>query len=47
MPDFGMMTSQHVIFIPTVLLVGLVAGYVLGARAVRADFERKKRNLKE
>lgn len=47
MPDFGMMTSQHVIFIPTVFMVGLVAGYVLGARAVKNDLERKKRNLKE
>ncbi len=47
MPDFGMMTSQHVIYIPSVLLVGLIAGYVLGARAVRAEIERRRRRLKE
>ncbi len=47
MPDFGMMTPQHVIYIPCVLLFGLITGYVLGARAVRADLERQRRKLKE
>ncbi|MFO0546819.1 MAG: hypothetical protein U0271_00460 [Polyangiaceae bacterium] len=47
MPDFGMMTSQHVIYIPSMLLVGVIAGYVLGARAVRADLERKRQRMKE
>jgi hypothetical protein len=47
MPDFGMMTSQHFIYIPTVLLVGLVTGYVLGARAMREELERKRKRMKE
>jgi hypothetical protein len=47
MPDFGQMTPQHVIYIPSVLMLGLIAGYILGARAVRADLERRKRRMKE
>lgn len=42
-----MMTSQHVIYIPSMLLIGIIAGYVLGARAVRADLERKRQRMKE
>jgi hypothetical protein len=45
--DIGAMTPQHVIYIPSVLLLGLVAGYTLGARAVRAELEKRKRKLKE
>jgi hypothetical protein len=47
MPDLAEMTIQHVVYIPTVLLVGTVVGYVLGARAVRADVERRRRRMKE
>lgn len=47
MPDFGQMTPQHIIYIPSVLLVGLVTGYILGARAVRAEMERRRRRMKE
>ena len=47
MPDFGMMTSQHAIYIPSVLLVGMITGYVLGVRAVRAEIERRRRQMKE
>ena len=31
----------------SMLMIGLIAGYVLGARAVRAELEKKKRRLKE
>lgn len=31
------MTFEHIVYIPGVLLVGIVTGYVLGARAVRAE----------
>lgn len=41
------MTAAHVIFIPGVLLVGLTIGYALGARAVRAEFNRLKKRAKE
>jgi hypothetical protein len=47
MPDFGQMTPQHAIYIPCVLLLGLVVGYILGARAVRAELERRRRRMKE
>lgn len=47
MPNFGQMTVAHVIFIPVVLLVGILLGYTLGARAVRADVERQRKRLKE
>lgn len=45
--DFSKMPVEHVIWIPCVLLVGALVGYVLGARAVRADIERKKQRMKE
>ncbi len=41
------MPVEHVIFIPGVLLVGMVLGYLLGARAVRSDIERKNRRNRE
>jgi hypothetical protein len=41
------MTIEHVIFIPGVLLVGVVIGFTLGARAMRAELERLKRKAKE
>ena len=47
MPNIGQMTVQHVIYIPFVLMIGLIAGYILGARAVRAELEKKKRRMKE
>jgi hypothetical protein len=31
--DFSSMTSGHFIFIPAVLLVGIVIGWILGSRA--------------
>jgi hypothetical protein len=31
--DFGNMTSAHFIFIPAVLLIGIVVGWILGSRA--------------
>ena len=41
------MTPEHVIFIPGILLVGMSLGYILGARAVRAELARKRAKLKE
>ena len=31
--DFGNMNAGHFIFIPAVLLVGIVVGWILGSRA--------------
>jgi len=42
-PDKGM-SSAHFVYIPGCIIVGIVLGYVLGARAARAEAaaERKK-----
>lgn len=47
MGDVGQITPQHVIYIPSLLMLGIITGYVLGARAVRAELEKKKRRMKE
>jgi hypothetical protein len=39
-------TAEHIIYIPGVLLVGIVVGYTLGARAVRAEIERLRKRSK-
>ena len=43
--DFGQMSSAHFLFIPAVLLVGVVIGWVLGSRAAADAFgaELKRR----
>lgn len=41
------MTAEHVIFIPGVLMIGIAIGYIMGARAVRAEFKRLKKRAKE
>jgi hypothetical protein len=38
-----MPTFEHIIYIPGVLLVGVVLGYTMGARAVRAEIERVRK----
>jgi hypothetical protein len=47
MLDFGAMTSEHAVYIPFVALIGLFIGYIAGARAARAEYERRRRRLKE
>ena len=46
-PDKGM-SSAHFVYIPGCIIVGIVLGYVLGARAARAEAaaERKKAALR-
>jgi hypothetical protein len=41
------MPVEHVIYIPGVLLVGVIIGYTLGARAVRAEIDRVRRRSRE
>jgi proteasome assembly chaperone (PAC2) family protein len=41
------MPVEHVIFIPGVLLIGTILGYVLGTRAARADLEKRKKRVRE
>jgi len=42
-----MPTVEHVIFIPAVLLIGIVIGYIMGGRTVRAELERKRKRARE
>lgn len=42
-----MPSAAHVIFIPGVLLVGMVFGYIFGAKSARAEMARKRARLKE
>jgi hypothetical protein len=41
------MTSAHFIFIPAVLLVGVVIGWILGSRAARDAFAAELRRREE
>jgi hypothetical protein len=45
MGDFASMTSGHFVFIPSVLLLGVVIGWILGSRAAQDAFavELKRR----
>jgi hypothetical protein len=38
---------EHFIFIPGVLLIGIVIGYILGSRAAKTEFERRRRRARE
>jgi hypothetical protein len=40
-------TAGHFIFIPAVLIVGMVLGWVLGSRAARDAFEAELRRREE
>lgn len=37
----------HFLFIPGVLMIGIVLGYVLGARSAQAQLEKKRRRARE
>ena len=41
------MPVEHVIFIPGVLLIGIVVGYILGARAARAQVDQRRKRSRE
>ncbi len=38
---------EHFIFIPGVLLIGIVLGYIFGTRAAKAEIERRRRRARE
>jgi hypothetical protein len=46
--NFGNMTAAHFIFIPAVLLVGIIIGWILGSRAAADAYamELKKRSAR-
>jgi hypothetical protein len=41
------MTPEHFIYIPAIALLGLYIGYVFGSRAVRAEYERARKRMKD
>ncbi len=43
----GALSPAHLIYIPIVLILGIVIGYTLGARAVRAAEQRRRERMKE
>lgn len=43
----GLPTSEHVLYIPAVLLVGMAIGWALGARAARVKLEERQRRARE
>jgi hypothetical protein len=43
----GEMTAAHFIFIPAVLIVGIVVGWILGSRAARDAFAAELRRREE
>ncbi|MGB2717100.1 MAG: hypothetical protein WBC51_23160 [Vicinamibacterales bacterium] len=45
--NFSNMTSAHLIFIPAVLLLGIVIGWVLGSRAASDAFQAELKRREE
>jgi hypothetical protein len=41
------MTFEHIIYIPAALLVGMIVGYTLGARAVRRELQQLRRRARQ
>ncbi|HEX4446927.1 MAG TPA: hypothetical protein VH044_09330 [Polyangiaceae bacterium] len=38
---------EHFIFIPGILLIGIVIGYILGGRSAKAEIDRRRRRARE
>ena len=38
---------EHFIFIPGVLMIGIVLGYILGARSAREQIDRRRKRQHE
>jgi hypothetical protein len=45
--DLGGMTPQHMLYIPMVGMLFLMLGYTLGSRSVRAEYEKRKKRMKD
>lgn len=41
------MTFEHIIYIPAALLVGIIFGYTMGARAVRKELQQLRRRARQ
>jgi len=50
LPELGNMTAGHFVFIPAVLLLGIVIGWILGSRAAAdayaAELKRREERAK-
>ena len=44
--EFGIPSASHFIFIPSVLLIGVVIGWVLGSRAAQDAYAAELQKLK-
>ncbi len=38
---------EHLIFIPGILMIGIVLGYIFGSRAARTELQRKRKRARE
>ena len=45
--EIGIPTASHFIFIPSVLLIGIVIGWVLGSRAAQDAYAAELRKREE
>ena len=45
--DFGNMTAGHFIFIPAVVMLGVVVGWILGSRAAADAYAAELRRREE
>ena len=45
--NFGEMSAAHFLFIPAVMLIGIVIGWVLGSRAAQDAFAAELRRREE
>jgi hypothetical protein len=43
----GLPTSEHIIFIPAVLLLGIVIGWILGAKSTREKMAERAKRARE
>lgn len=41
------MSIAHILYIPGILMVGVVLGYVLGARAIREEVARARKRSRQ
>jgi hypothetical protein len=45
--DFSQMTAAHFVFIPAVLIIGIVVGWILGSRAAQDAYAAELRRREE
>lgn len=43
----GVPTPEHILFIPIVLLVGIVIGWALGGKAARQQIEEREKRRRQ